>query len=242
MKNEKEIPLKWDSDLINKFWDFYSHFPEEYFTNKYGMNIVRQFENEIKEGSKVLDYGCGTGFLIKYLLEKNFEIFGADSSPDSVNYVNNIYNGNKHFKGAYLIKDVLKLNLKFDIIFVIEVIEHLPDIYLEELFKNVYSLLSPDGKVIITTPNNENLELSKVYCPNCDHTFHRWQHVRSWDDKKLSNYLENSGFTVEKIFGTDFTQAKASAIRKVYRKIRYPFNENRNPHLAGIGKLKMKAN
>ena len=57
----KVTPLVWDEKLVIKFWDYYSQFPEKYFTYQFGGNIVTILSQNVKSGSAILDYGCGTG-------------------------------------------------------------------------------------------------------------------------------------------------------------------------------------
>jgi 2-polyprenyl-3-methyl-5-hydroxy-6-metoxy-1,4-benzoquinol methylase len=182
----KAQPIVWDEKLVIKFWDYYSQYPEMYFTYQFGGNIVNVLSQKVEPGSTILDYGCGTGFLIKHFIKSGFETYATDTSSDSIDFVNKQYEGEKNFKGAYLLDDIFKLNMKFDVIFVIEVIEHLTDEFLVPLVENVKKLGKPGTKIIFTTPNKENLDDSIVYCPVCDHTFHRWQHVRSWNVESLT--------------------------------------------------------
>ena len=227
-------PLVWNEQLVNKFWDFYANCPEEYFTYKYGANIIETISDEIKKGAKVLDYGCGTGFIISHLLEKGYEIYGADSSVESIKFTNNKYADKNDFRGAYLLGEIVNLKEKFDVILVIEVIEHLSDHFLIELFQNVKSILNPGGKVIFTTPNNEDLERSVVYCPDCNHTFHRWQHVRQWTVDSLSYVLTINDFQNIKSYTTNFTIKNTKNIfKKINRFMRRPANAI-NPHLVAI--------
>ena len=81
--------------------------------------------------------------------------------------------------------------------------------------------------VLITTPNNENLDNETVYCPCCENSFHRWQHVRSWSSDSLSLYLIKHGFKVILTKEIDFALNKdlgvlryyiKTAINKFYRK------------------------
>jgi len=51
--------------------------------------------------------------------------------------------------------------------------------------------------VVITTPNNEDLELSQCYCPISNTLFHRWQHVRSFTEETLAALLAKHG--IEKV-------------------------------------------
>lgn len=231
----KAVPLSWNDQLVNKFWDFYSQFPEEYFTYRYGKNIVDQIAIHFTPGSTVLDYGCGTGFLIKHFLDKGFETYGADSSPKSVDFVNVQYKGLQNFKGAFLLSEIMDLNKKFDIIPVIEVIEHLNDDHLTLLLNNVKKLLAPNGKVILTTPNEENLEASTVYCPNCEHTFHRWQHLRSWSKASLSEAVTNNGFKISSCYTTDFSiNVTSNPFKNAYRGLRSKLFPSAKPHLVAV--------
>ena len=186
----KATPMAWDEKLVVKFWDYYSQYPELYFTYQYGANIVNILSQYLKPTGSLLDYGCGTGFIIKHFVKKGFETYGADTSSKSVEFVNKQYIEEPNFKGAYLMDDLFKLNKRFDVIFVVEVIEHLTDEFLVPLVENVKKLGTAGSKIIFTTPNNERLDDSVVYCPVCGHTFHRWQHVRSWNRRSLASFME----------------------------------------------------
>lgn len=231
----KVQPLVWDENLVIKFWDHYSKYPELYFTYQFGENIVNVLVQKIKAGSVILDYGCGTGFIIKHFLNKGFETYGADTSSKSVDFVNNQYKDAPNFKGAFLLDELFKLNKNFDVILVIEVIEHLTDDFLVPLVENVKKLGRAGTKIIFTTPNNENLDDSVVYCPVCDHTFHRWQHVRSWNVESLTTFMKSHGLKVESCFATDFSNiAPEEALKKLKHSVRNYFYSSSKPHLAAI--------
>jgi len=228
-------PLLWNDQLINKFWDFYSQFPEEYFTYKYGKNIVDELTSNIQPGSKILDYGCGTGFLIKHFIDKGFETYGTDTSPKSLYFVNAQYKNSSNFKGAYLLEEILNLDIKFDVIPVVEVIEHLNDEHLSILLGNIKKLLSKNGKAILTTPNEENLRNSTIFCPKCEHTFHRWQHLRSWSISSLSEALLRNGLKIERCYTTDFSIIKTNnPLKKIYRNLRGQILSSAKPHLIAV--------
>jgi len=231
----KAAPIVWDENLVIKFWDYYSQYPELYFTYQFGGNIVNVLSQYVKPGAAILDYGCGTGFIIKHFIGKGFETYGADTSSQSVEFVNKQYKGEPNFKGAYLLEDLFKLNKKFDVICVVEVIEHLTDEFLVLLVENVKKLGNPGSKIIFTTPNNERLDDSVVYCPICEHTFHRWQHVRSWNVQSLSSFMENHGLKVDNCFATDFSSVEPKGMmKKLKHSVRKFFYSSSQPHLVAI--------
>ena len=75
-----------------------------------------------------------------------------------------------------------------------EVIEHILDEQLEATLERIADLTRPGGILVVTTPNNENLELGMAYCPVSNILFHRWQHVRSFTDLSLVGLLSSYGF------------------------------------------------
>jgi 2-polyprenyl-3-methyl-5-hydroxy-6-metoxy-1,4-benzoquinol methylase len=242
---ERMLPtMEWNESNVKKFWDFYSNYPELYFTYQYGARIVDVVMPFIVPDSRILDFGCGTGFLINNLIEKPVKIYGVDLSPASVGTVNEKFKNKKNFQGAWL-SDTMIANKEyiqfFDVVFLIEVVEHLNDEELKNVVNIVKKLLKPNGKLMITTPNKEDLAASLVYCPESDKVFHRWQHVRSWSMETLESYLTPFGFAAEKIFTIDFAASKPGKtfrynIRRFINYILPPKGGTpQNPHLVYIG-------
>ena len=71
----KNIPkeIKWNNELVNKFWDYYNDKTHTYFAEAYGDVFFHMFKSLIKQDNVCIDYGCGSEGLIKALLkyEKN---------------------------------------------------------------------------------------------------------------------------------------------------------------------------
>ena len=76
-----------------------------------------------------------------------------------------------------------------------KVIEHLDDPTLDGVLVESRRILAPDGALVLTTPNEENLAREHVMCPDCGCIFHRWQHRRSWSRASLSSALLQAGFS-----------------------------------------------
>lgn len=72
--------IEWSPEQVAKFWDHTSQFPELYFTYQFGHSIINKLKGYLKKDSKILDYGCGTGFLIPHLLKCGFKVTGIDFS------------------------------------------------------------------------------------------------------------------------------------------------------------------
>lgn len=112
------------------------------FNNKKNVNNIN-----------LLDVGIGYGAFLKICEQKkNFNLFGMDPFPESINIA-------KRFTKAD-IRDgrIEKLpwpfkTKQFDIITCIDVVEHLqnPEIF----FKNVTKYISKDGIIVVRTPNKD---------------------------------------------------------------------------------------
>lgn len=185
--------LKWDDETLSRFWAYYSQFPELYFSHQKGRDVVEFVRHLIPEGAGVLDYGCGPGHLLPHLLDAGFVVKGADIAMETIGSAVNVQ-GRKNFMGFDTVSGLLHKNEKFDVVFLLEVVEHLDDHWLEVTLTQARRLLNQGGLLVVTTPNEERLEDNIVYCPVANVTFHRWQHMRSWTAATLRDALASRGF------------------------------------------------
>src|SRR5260221_12898677 len=226
--------IEWNDENVKNFWDFYSHYPEFYFTYRFGKQIVNTLLPFMKTNAHVLDYGCGTGFLIKNLVGTPVRVYGTDSSTASLIAVARQFGNEENFGGVYGIEKILsdeKFTGFFDVVCLIEVVEHLSDRHLDSVIRNAKKLLKKDGILAITTPNEETLSDSYVYCPESKKVFHRWQHVRTWSTQSITGCLREYGVEPVEVFATDFTAtgSKRVNIKSMVRDV-----------LTGLGLLQKK--
>jgi 2-polyprenyl-3-methyl-5-hydroxy-6-metoxy-1,4-benzoquinol methylase len=234
--------LEWTDENIKKFWNFWdleSQYDELYFTYQLGDFLVKSLSNYFPHARTVLDYGSGRGHLIKPLIKHNLHVSALEFSDQAINLINNKYNNTQGFEGVYSLQEIKKIKKKFDLIFLVEIIEHLNDRELKNTIENVNKLLVKNGIVIITTPNDEILLNSMVCCPECQKIFHRWQHIRSWNEDSLKNYLLAKEFTIVDIFVTDLNHEKQRQNLTFRQKIvSYLYEKDRKwvykPHLICI--------
>jgi SAM-dependent methyltransferase len=195
--------MKWDNEKISRFWDFFSShevYQDLYFTKLVGKNIVHFLKYVTPLEGRILDYGCGMGYLSEQLLDVGIPVEGLDVSRNSVDAVNEKFKHNPQWGGTKLLEgDQLPYpDDTFDLIICVEVLEHLPREKLHFLLSEFNRIMKPlTGKLFITTPFNENILMRSSYCPECNHIFHPVQHLNSFNIGSMSNLLESEKFSTE---------------------------------------------
>jgi len=220
-------PVEWTDEKVKRFWDFRTkNLNKGFFSKRYGKGIINLAFGSIKTREKILDYGCGQGHLLKYILEKESkktEAYGFEFNKDSVEATNEMLTGFNNFKGCQMIQGDNENytgfdDESFDVVFMIEVIEHLSDEYLDKTLREIHRILKKNGKIVITTPNNEDLLNHSHMCPDCGCVFHRMQHMRNFTNKSLSEVLEKYNYTTSSCDSTHYKLYEApSLLRPLFR-------------------------
>ncbi len=148
------------------------------------------FRKYIKD-KKILDIGCWTGQFEQLILKDAKEIVAIDPGKEAIQYAKKRLPKVKFITGT--LDTVALQKNSFDVVFLLDVIEHLPENTEVETLKKIHSLLKQKGYLIITTPNNHLLSVL------LDPLFYLIGH-RHYSQNKLKNMLYASKFSVEKIF------------------------------------------
>jgi cyclopropane fatty-acyl-phospholipid synthase-like methyltransferase len=160
---------------------------------------------KISSGMKVLDVGCGTGDLIKYL-PKDINYVGIDISPEYIDFARSRFGAEKNKE--FICADVNELSSNyrnFDTIIAIGLLHHLNDSEVEKLLTNIRECLAPSGIFYSLDPL---LEKKQSVIERFIITRDRGQYVRYFN--------EYEGL---------FNKVKFSSVRKMARKdlLQIPF-------------------
>lgn len=203
MSNEyKPHFLEWTDEKVARFWNFrnnYAAYDGTWFTQNAGPAILKFVNKQVPIQGKVLDYGTGQGFLLNDLLAFNpsIELYACDFTDTIAAQTQEKFKDRPGFKGCTLITGLPTPypENNFDMVFLIETIEHLTDNYLHGTLKEINRILKPGGVIVITTPNEEILDKVHVHCADCGATFHHMQHIRNWSVPVLKPLAEQFGFS-----------------------------------------------
>jgi 2-polyprenyl-3-methyl-5-hydroxy-6-metoxy-1,4-benzoquinol methylase len=188
-------------------FDAYANF--KYFNTNVAATWDRAFTealryfNKPQEDIALLDYGCGDGKYFSHLVEKHGlvakNIYGVEVAARRVERCREIGWSNVSLLDS---KDSLPYaHGSFDIVNMMEVIEHIPFNQGRKLLNDLRCLLRPGGVLLISTPNypiKRFYDLSDVFIHQ------KWgrvlddpTHVAHYSDNKLRNLLKEYFFRVE---------------------------------------------
>jgi SAM-dependent methyltransferase len=152
--------------------------------------FTRTIELVSSDARTILDVGCGNGAFLNSLPD-GYQAIGLDFSREALKYV----------KVKAIHGDVVALPFKsasFDIT-CLEVLEHLPS----GVFERALLELQRVSKkyIIISVPDDEDLDFALVICPVCRCWYNPYRHVRSFDPEKLKTLFEHFALSELKEIG-----------------------------------------
>lgn len=153
--------------------------------------------NQYGTGRRILDVGCGTGELVSYLKDRDFDVVGIEPSADAAALAKSqglvVYN--------YTLEDFVDFHTSnasdnFDAIIIINILEHVPEPV--EMVRYIKKLLKPGAMLCVQVPNDFNeLQLAAKDKLNKE----PWwiaipDHINYFDFSSLASLLESVGFEV----------------------------------------------
>jgi len=236
--------VEWDSRKVGRFWSYLTstpHAERSYFSGLFGDRILTVAEQHLPlRDARILDYGCGPGLLLKKMLERHLHASGLEFSEESANKARGNCHNYQTFGGVTVASELPSSveSHSLDVIFLVEVVEHLLPQQRDETLQEVSRLLAPGGHLVLTTPHNEDLGRVETVCPDCGCVFHPWQHVSSFSPESLIGLLRKYGFEPRLCQATTLdARWYGRLLRKARRVIHGRKAEADEPHLFYIGRL-----
>jgi SAM-dependent methyltransferase len=134
------------------FWEKAWNMCKVPYTQLPDLSYIPRITDELnKNGAKkVLDLGCGSGWLAVYLARQGFEVVGVDVSAQAINLANT-WASQEDLKISFDVADASQLQYQagsFDAVVANSIFEHFPIKQAQQLTDKVNSMLKDDGVFI----------------------------------------------------------------------------------------------
>jgi len=145
---------------------------------------------------RILDAGCGNGYMAAELAKLGHEVTGMDIAEDGISIAQRHY-PDVQFYVRSIYDNLEEITQDIDVVVSTEVIEHLYDP--QRFLKRAFVIIKPGGWIILTTPYHgylKNLALSIFNKWDKHHTVD-WEggHIKFFSERTLSKMLESVGFS-----------------------------------------------
>lgn len=159
MANPENTLADWNDAMVKRYHSRGTRFERGFFLKrKMEYLVLHKMINlaRMTEKDKVIDIGCGEGFLLKEV--KNVaELVGTDISKTALNRAKEILTSRPEIK---LVKaDAQRMPISddyFDVILCSEMLEHVP--YPKIVLKEFYRILKNNGSFVISIPNEKKIQ------------------------------------------------------------------------------------
>lgn len=200
--SQTPLRLRWTPELVERFWNGFAQtrLSELSFGRTGGKAFIVAIEHLLARDRTILDYGAGDGDIVALLLKKGYRVAAYEPAANRRALFTERFAEHEGYLGTIGLGD----RGAYDVVLMVEVIEHILDDEFDSTLRRVASLVKPGGTVVVSTPYNEDLELSMAYCPVSNVLFNRWQHVRSFSGDSLSATMAKAGFTPIVVHYLDF--------------------------------------
>lgn len=190
----------------------------------YGDDFLKFLYKQIinKKINNILEIGCGSCYILRKLKNDGFNVVGLDPSPLTVKEA--LKEGIEVYKGFF---PNPKIKDKFDLIFHIDVLEHVekPIEFLIEIRKKIKN----SGYVIIKVPDcTDSVKTGDI-------SFITHQHLNNFTESSLKNLVRFCGFKILKFEKSKFGSSLYCFAKK--ERIIRGINQKKNENLKFFSKI-----
>jgi 2-polyprenyl-3-methyl-5-hydroxy-6-metoxy-1,4-benzoquinol methylase len=147
--------------------------------NKIIGNLISRY---LSPQSRILEVGCGTGYVSRYLKELGYHVECSDQSSNALEFCKRRESGINYYQ--YDLMEP-RFTEEFDGVCAFDVLEHIDDDAI--VLKNLYKSLKPGGLLFVTVPADGRLwSAMDIYA----------EHKRRYSAEELSMKLKGTGFKV----------------------------------------------
>ncbi len=208
------IPKKEEMDKYYESEDYYPHSLKKknlltflYAISRKYMHLKRLIwmRSYLKNNTRVLDYGCGSGDFVKYLRSKSIDAYGYEPR----------HNFCEH---DFLTNEKIWKNKKYDIIILWHVLEHIHNPFV--LIQSLKKRLNKKGKFFIAIPNFKSFDSKHYgkYWAGYDTPRHLWHFSR----KSIHLIAKKNRFSIFKEKGLHLDSIYVSYLSEKHKRKHFP--------------------
>ncbi len=156
------------------------------------LGLIKNYKN----GTTLLDVGCGEGFFLFNASKAGYTAKGIDISQDAAEYARREFGLNVEAKPF---KELQFPENYFDVVTLWQVLEHVP--YPLMVLKEIHRILKPGGLLATSTPDIEGT-MAKIFRRKWWNL--RRLHINQFTAKTLADMLNRAGF--KNVFSTKYKE------------------------------------
>jgi len=176
---KKHSPVLGKVMNAQEFYDF----SKDIFTNR-----IKRIKSLLRPSHNVLEIGCSTGHFLDLIRECVSTCTGIELDKKYAKFARDKLNLNVYDKPI----EKIEFDEKFDIIFMFQVLEHIPDPI--EFLKLCKKNLKKNGRIYIEVPNLDDALYSVYQNPKFKEFYFRAPHLYYYNKKTLSMLMKKVGF------------------------------------------------
>ncbi len=145
---------------------------------------------------RVLDAGCGSGWLAELLTARGLAVTAMDLGFDSLRRASRRL-AEKQAGVPFVNGDIYRLPFRdavFDAVAMSEVLEHLERP--SDALREAWRVIRPGGCIVVSTPYRERIQETR--CIHCNQKTPVNAHLHSFDEMSLRDLLDKAGFRCER--------------------------------------------
>ena len=190
LSKQKEIELHKEiaKDYLVRYGPDFAQFYQHYWNSQLLKNLP------LESNLSVLDCGCGTGILLKDLIQRYKRVVGLDISPEMMALIEPAIRE----KSELVIGDAENLPFPenyFDIVISRGTLHHLPQP--AKALQDIYRILRPTGFFVLTEPSDDSwlLRWPRWWSHRLSRKFSSTH--RAFLSQELEDLLKEAGFIIE---------------------------------------------
>jgi 2-polyprenyl-3-methyl-5-hydroxy-6-metoxy-1,4-benzoquinol methylase len=179
-----------DANQVESYESYYlsTNPPSQENYRKKAKDYHRKFGRLLDDAkpTTILDIGCATGMLTKYLVDRGHRVVGVDHNAQMIEVARR--NVQAEFHVADALKYLRQSSSTFDMIFLLDVIEHIPRPRVVELLTALRARLNDNGFVLLRAPNLNCLHAIGMFYVD-------WTHITPFTERSVEHVAGLAGFS-----------------------------------------------